>query len=282
MKRIIITIILSATITALPTLARKITLNILHTSDTHSRIEPIPAKSTDKYANRGGVARRDNIIRSERKKDAQTLVFDCGDFCQGTPYYNMFKGDVEVTMLNKLKYNAVTIGNHEFDFGTENMARIYRKLKCPVLCANYTTKNTPLDGLVKPYVILRRHGLKIGIFGLGAQLDGLVQAEKYGNMTYLDPVPVAQKTADFLKNKKKCNLIICLSHLGYSNNPQSGDNRLITQTSGIDLLLGGHSHTYLDSLVYFKNKNGKPIPILHTGKNGVNIGKIQLTISKGK
>ena len=246
MKRIIITIILSATITALPTLARKITLNILHTSDTHSRIEPIPAKSTDKYANRGGVARRDNIIRSERKKDAQTLVFDCGDFCQGTPYYNMFKGDVEVTMLNKLKYNAVTIGNHEFDFGTENMARIYRKLKCPVLCANYTTKNTPLDGLVKPYVILRRHGLKIGIY------------------------------------KKKCNLIICLSHLGYSNNPQSGDNRLITQTSGIDLLLGGHSHTYLDSLVYFKNKNGKPIPILHTGKNGVNIGKIQLTISKGK
>lgn len=264
----------------LPTSARDIVVNILQTSDTHSRIEPIPAVSKDKNANRGGVVRRANIIQAERTKDPQTLVFDCGDFCQGTPFYNMFKGDVEVDMINRLRYDAVTIGNHEFDFGLDNMARIFKKLKCPVICANYITTGTPLERCVKPYTIIRRYGLKIGLFGLGAQLEGLVQAEKCKNIKFIDPAIAAQNMVKILREDKKCDLVICLSHLGINTLSSLNDNYLVANTSGIDLILGGHSHTVLKEPLYLKNKKGIPTPILHSGKNGINVGKMQLTLTK--
>jgi 5'-nucleotidase len=275
-----ITIIILSLVWLLPADARKITVNILHTSDTHSRIEPIPASSKDKYADRGGAARRAGIIQSERAKDKNTLLLDCGDFCQGTPYYNMFKGDVEVEMFNSMKYDAVAIGNHEFDFGLDNMARIFKKLKCPVVCANYITTGTPLEDCVKPYVIIKRYGLKIGIFGLGAKLEGLVQSSKCENIRFVDPATAAQDMVNLLRKEKKCDLVICLSHLGINTITPPNDNYLIANTSGIDLVLGGHSHTYLKELTYLKNKEGKPTPVLHSGKSGVNVGKVQLTVEK--
>ena len=192
----------------------------------------------------------------------------------------MFKGDVEVDMFNSMKYDAVAIGNHEFDFGLDNMARIFKKLKCPVVCANYITTGTPLEDCVKPYVIIKRYGLKIGIFGLGAKLEGLVQSSKCENIRFVDPATAAQDMVNLLRKEKKCDLVICLSHLGINTITPPNDNYLIANTSGIDLVLGGHSHTYLKELTYLKNKEGKPTPVLHSGKSGVNVGKVQLTVEK--
>ena len=258
--------------------AKRIVLNILHTSDTHSRILPIPDKPSEKYRNLGGVVRRDAIIRNARTADKATLVFDCGDFCQGTPFFNMFRGDVEVSCINAMGYDAVAIGNHEFDFGLENMARIYRKLKCPVVCTNYDFTDTPLQGIVQPYVILKRHGLRIGVLGLGPKLKGLVQSKKYGAVVYRDPVEIAQQTADFLRQEKRCDVVIILSHLGYQVLEGNDDNHLVSHTRGIDLVLGGHSHTYMKEPVYILNIDQQPVPVVHSGKNGVNVSHMQLVI----
>lgn len=279
MKKIIIFVLLALASTNV-TFSKKVIINILHTSDTHSRIEPIATTSKDKYAGKGGILRRANIFKEARKVDKETIILDCGDYCQGTPYFNMFKGDVEVEMINRLGYDAVSIGNHEFDFGQENMARLYKKLKCPVLCANYDVSGTVLEGIVKPYTILKRHGVKIGIIGLGPILDGLVQADKYGKIRYLNPATSAQKIVDELRNQKKCDLIICISHLGIAELTPENDEYLIKNTSGIDLVLGGHSHTYMNSPKYYPNSNGQSIPLLHTGKSGVYVGKVQLTCEK--
>lgn len=264
------------------TYARRIVLNILHTSDTHSRILPLPDSPSEKYRNLGGVVRRDAIVRNARTSDKGTLLFDCGDFCQGTPFFNMFRGEAEVSCINAMGYDAVAIGNHEFDFGLDNMARLYRQLSCPVVCANYDFSDTPLRDIVKPYVIFRRHGLRIGVMGLGPALEGLVQSAKYGSVRYLDPVETAQKTADYLRHVKGCDIVIVLSHLGYQLAEGNDDCHLVAHTRGIDLVLGGHSHTYMNEPACILNLDHQPVPVMHSGKNGVNVGSIRLVAESQK
>ena len=257
-------------------------LEILQTSDTHSRIEPIPTTSADRSAGMGGAARRAAFIKQERTQNPDLLVFDCGDISQGTPYYNVFRGELEVRMMNLMGYDAMAIGNHEFDSGLDNMARLFRMAKFPVLCANYDVKGTVLDGLVKPYVILKRNGLKIGVFGLSPKLEGLVQADKCEGVIYNDPIPVAQKMADLLKQKEHCDVVVCLSHLGitsqYPNEPC--DEELVRKTNHIDVILGGHSHTFMNKPAYYLNKDGVTVAVSHTGKNGIYVGKLDLTLTK--
>lgn len=190
-------------------------LVILQTSDTHSRIEPISVNAADRYAGMGGTVRRATFIKEARKINPNLLLFDCGDISQGTPYYNLFQGEVEVKMMNLMGYDAMTIGNHEFDFGLENMARLFRMANFPVVCSNYDVTGTVLEGLVKPYTTFNRNGLKIGVFGLAPKMEGLVQADKCEGVVYNDPIEVAQKMADLLKNEEDCDVVICLSHLGY-------------------------------------------------------------------
>lgn len=206
-------------------------------------------------------------------------MFDSGDFSQGTPYYNMFKGEVEIKLMNEMGYDAGTIGNHEFDFGLDNMARLFKMANYPIVCANYDVTGTVLEGLVKEYTIIQRNGIKIGVFGLGAQLEGLVASECYGNVKFEDPVSEAQRVTDLLKNQEHCDLVICLSHLGWEGEPYS-DIELIENTRDIDVVLGGHSHSYFDAPKYYKNLDGIEVPVQQMGKNGAFVGQMILKLQK--
>ncbi len=255
-------------------------ITILYTNDTHSCIMPLNKHLADTMlAGRGGFLRRIEMLKQERKQTPDLLLFDSGDFSQGSPYYTLYKGDIEIELMNMMNYDAATIGNHEFDFGIDNMARIFKKAKFPIVCANYDFKGTPLEGIVKPYVIIKRKGIKIGIFGLGTKLDGLVELENYKGVKYYDPVKTAQAVTDELRNNKKCDYIICLSHLGWDERDMN-DQIMIKNTDGIDLLLGGHSHTYFKKLRYVKNLNDVEIPIDQNGKHAIFVGKILLDFKK--
>ena len=254
-------------------------LTILHTNDTHSCVMPLSVHLADTLqAGRGGFLRRIAMLKEERRKDPGLLLFDSGDFCQGSPYYTLFKGDVESGLMNMMHYDAGTIGNHEFDFGLENMARVFKRLNFPIVCANYRFHEYGLDKIVKPYVIIKRNGLKIGVFGLSPRLDGLVDHKNYRSTEYLDPVKTAQETADLLKTKH-CDLVVCISHLGWEEKGM-GDQEVISHTRGIDLVLGGHSHTYFRQLRYVDNLDGKPVADDQNGKSGIYIGKMKITLEK--
>ncbi len=253
------------------------TLTILQTSDTHSRIEPIEQHAGDKYAGLGGIVRRATFVEKLRKEIPDLLLFDCGDFSQGTPYYNFYKGELDVKMMNFMHYDAVMIGNHEFDFGMENLAKLFEMAWFPIVCSNYDFTNTPLEKLVKPYIVFNRHGLKIGVIGIGVKLEGLVQADKCTGVVFRDPATVANELAAKLKKKEKCDVVICLSHLGATD-----DEKFIANTRNIDLVLGGHSHTFMEKPVTFSNRDGKDVWLFHTGKSGIYVGRTDLAFKKRK
>lgn len=257
-------------------------LFILHTSDTHSRIEPISREAADEYAGMGGAVRRAGIVKQFRSKHPDMLLLDCGDVSQGTPYYNLFQGELEINMMNLMGYDAMAIGNHEFDFGLENMARLFRLARFPIVCSNYEVAGTVLEGLVKPYIILEREGLKIGVFGLAPKLEGLVQADKSEGVVYKDPIAVAQEMSDLLGGKEGCDVVICLSHLGLQRLMPGDvdDEQLVAKTHGIDVILGGHTHTFMEKPMVYLNANGENVSLLHSGRNGVFVGEMVLTLTK--
>lgn len=282
MKHIFLSLLLAAGLLSTAAAQQTVKLNLLQTSDTHSRIEPLSPQAADENAGKGGVVRRASLVKNFRAEHPEALLFDCGDISQGTPYYNLFKGELEVQMMNLMQYDAMAIGNHEFDFGLENMARLFRMATFPVVCANYDVAGTVLEGLVKPYVVLERAGLKIGVFGLGPRLEGLVASANCEGITFNNPFETAQQTADLLKEQLQCDLVVCLSHLGYSNEDPNGfdDLRLIARTRNIDVVLGGHSHTFMEKPQLLGNADGREIPLLHTGKNGVYVGRMEVTLEQ--
>lgn len=280
MKRIHL-IILMALLSVLTVDAKKHKqLVILHTNDTHSAIMPLNVNIDNKdLAGRGGFLRRINMIKEERKQNPDLLLFDSGDFCQGSGYYTLFKGEVEIGLMNQMGYECTTIGNHEFDFGMENMARIFRMANFPVVCSNYDCTGTVLEGLVKPYITIKRGDIKIGVFALAPKMKGLVFDGNCEGITYLNPAETAQKYIDILRKQEKCDLVICVSHLGWAVSDYP-DEKFIKLTEGCDLVLGGHTHTYMSTLEYAPNKNGKMIPVDQNGKHGVFIGKLVLDLEK--
>lgn len=260
---------------------KKQTLVILHTNDTHSCITPLnPMLADTMLAGRGGYIRRAALIERERAANPSLLLFDSGDFSQGSPYYTLFKGDVEVELMNAMGYDAATIGNHEFDFGLENMARLFRKATFPVVCANYDFTGTAVEGLVSDYVVVERDDLRVGVFGLGARLEGLVDARLCEGVGYLDPVAVADSVCRVLRHEEHCDVVVCLSHLGWSDDTSAGDELLTASTSGIDIVLGGHSHTYFTDLRYVDNRDGRATPVNQNGKHGVFVGKATLNVQQ--
>lgn len=255
-------------------------LVILHTNDTHSCIMPLnPNLADTAMANRGGYLRRVNMLKAERKQNPDLLLFDSGDFSQGSPYYTLFRGDVEVGLMNEMKYDAATIGNHEFDFGLKNMVRLFKKAQFPIVCCNYDFTGTELADIVKPYTIIYRKGLKIGVFGVCPELKGLVSEANYGCVKYLDPIQKAKETAEYLKKTEKCDVVVCLSHLGWAIDGID-DTELVPATRDIDLVLGGHSHTFFTKLEYLKNLDGENVPIDQNGKSAIWVGKMTLDIVK--
>ena len=256
-------------------------LVILHTNDTHSTILPINDQLPDTMkAGRAGALRRIAMLKEERRKCPDLLLFDSGDFFQGSAYYTMFKGDVEIGLMNLMGYDAVTIGNHEFDFGLEEMARTFRLAKFPIVCANYDFTGTPCEGLVKPYIILKRQGVKIGVFGLSPKMEGLVSAKNCVGVKYLDPAKVALETATMLKKDLKCDVVICLSHLGWNSNRGEDDQYFVPRSRYIDLVLGGHTHTYFKKLEYLTDMDGKQVPVDQNGKHAIFVGKMVLNLLK--
>ena len=255
-------------------------LVILHTNDTHSTIFPVKQNIDDKeIAGRGGYLRRVNMLKEQRQQHPDLLLFDSGDFSQGSGYYTLFKGEVEIGLMNQMDYDAVTIGNHEFDFGLDNLARIFRMANFPIVCSNYDCKGTVLEGLVKPYITLKRNGVKIGVFALSPALKGLVFDGNCQGITYLDPAETAQKYIDILRKQEKCDIVICISHLGWKESEYT-DEMLLKGIEGCDLVLGGHTHTYMKQLEYAPDKTGKLIPVDQNGKHGAFIGKLLLNLEK--
>ena len=253
-------------------------LVILHTNDTHSTIEQLnPNLANKDLAGRGGYIRRLELLRQERQQHPDLLYFDSGDFSQGSPFYTLFKGDVEIGLMNQMGIDAATIGNHEFDYGLENMARLFKMANFPIVCANYDFTGTVVEGLVKPYVIIKRNGVKIGVFGLAPKLDGLVELANCKGVTYLDPVAKALEMATLLKKKKKCDMVICISHLGWLDD---GDKAMIKGSRYIDLVLGGHTHTYLERLEYVPDLDGHQVAVDQNGKHGIWIGKMVVDLKK--
>ena len=278
MIRLFMTLALAAALaTGAGARGRKIT--ILHTNDTHSCIYPLNRHLADTLlAGRGGFVRRAEMVRQERRKEPELLLLDSGDFSQGSTYYTLYKGDVEVGLMNLMGYDAATLGNHEFDYGVDNLARLARKAEFPIVCANYDFTGTPLEGLIKPYTIIKRNGVKIGIFGVSPQLDGLVMAQSCKGVKYNDPVKAANNVARLLKEKEKCDLVICLSHLGWDL-IGTDDTEMMPQTRNIDIILGGHSHSYFTEMKYIKNLDGKDVPNDQNGKHGIFVGKIVVDFS---
>jgi len=273
MKRFLVTAVLAVTVFA-GACAQGKQLVILHTNDTHSCIYPLNKHLADTMlAGRGGFIRRAVMVGEERGKHPNLLLLDSGDFSQGSSYYTLYKGDVEVGLMNLMRYDAATIGNHEFDFGVENMARLFKKADFPIVCANYDFTGTALEGLVRPYVVLKRDGLRIGVFGLSPELDGLVLAESCAGVKYNDPVKAANDVAKTLKEKEKCDIVICLSHLGWEL-AGLDDTELMPQLRNVDIVLGGHSHTYFKNMEYVKDLDGREIPNDQNGKHGIYVGKI--------
>ena len=262
-----------------PIMAKQKRLVILHTNDTHSTILPVSNQLPDTVkAGRGGFLRRIAMLKEERQKNPDLLLFDSGDFSQGSAYYTMFKGDVEVGLMNMMGYDAATIGNHEFDFGLDNMARIFRMATFPIVCTNYDFNGTPCEGLVKPYVILKRNGVKIGVFALAPKMEGLVSAKNCVGVKYLDPGQVALETATMLKKQLKCDVVVCISHLGWQSNRDQDDLYMIPRSRYIDVVLGGHTHTYMQQLEYVNDLDGRPVPVDQNGKHAAFVGKLVLNL----
>ncbi len=258
---------------------QKIKLVILHTNDTHSQVEPTE-KSTLKNSDMGGYARRMGEINLIRKQNKNVILVDAGDFSQGTPYFNFYNGRIEVDGMNRMKYDAVTLGNHEFDNGIDTLSTILKNARFPVVSSNYDLSKTPLSKLVKPYIILHKDGLKIGIMALDVNPKSLIIESNYKGLTYKDPVEVANDISALLKRREKCDVIICLSHLGGdSAKTDVNDYEIAHKTRYIDVIIGGHSHSMITDTTQ-KNAAGKPIVIAQMGKSGLYLGKVELELEK--
>lgn len=255
-------------------------LVILHTNDTHSQLEPYPLEDA-RDAGLAGIVRREALYRSIRSVEPNVLALDAGDFVQGTPYFNFFKGRAEIQLMNYLKLDAVTLGNHEFDYGTDSLAKMLEGANFPVVCTNYCFDGTILGKIVKKWLVVKKGNLRIGIVGTCVNPHGLIMKDNYEGVKWMDPISSAENTAAWLKKKKKCDIVICLSHLGFDNKDDTPDDvHMAKETRNIDVIIGGHSHTFLKQPVIIKNLDGRDVIVNQVGKGGIYAGRLDLTVGK--
>lgn len=262
------------------TAQESVRVTILHTNDTHSRLDPFP--TGDRNAGRGGVISRGRLLSQIRAQEENVLLLDAGDVFQGTPYFNLFGGEPEIRAMQLMGYDAITMGNHDFDGGADLFARQVRQhAKFSVLVANYAVDGTALAGLVQPSRVFKVGGVRVGVFGLGIAPEGLIPEKLFGGVRYLDPVKMANETAARLRNDDGCSLVVCLSHLGYRmDGGQISDLTLAPQLRHVDLIIGGHTHTFLPKPTVAKNADGKPMLINQVGFGGINLGRIDFTFDR--
>lgn len=257
-----------------------VNLTILHTNDVHSRIDPFPMDGS-RNAGKGGVAPRAAIINRIRAEEKNVLLLDAGDIFQGTPYFNFYGGELEIKMMSMMGYDASIMGNHDFDNGVEGFVKQLPHANFPILNSNYDFTNTAMEGKSKSFQIFKKQGLKIGVYGLGIELVGLVNQQQYGDTKYLDPIDKALEMEKFLKLDQKCDLVICLSHLGFKYKENKVSDIILAQsTYHTDLIIGGHTHTFLNKPEILKNKGGREILVNQVGFAGINLGRIDFSFSK--
>ncbi|WP_400073043.1 bifunctional metallophosphatase/5'-nucleotidase [Zobellia russellii] len=258
-------------------------ITILHTNDVHSHIDPFPTDHSE-FPNLGGLARRATLVDAIRKENPNTLLFDAGDIFQGTPYFNFYGGELEFKLMSMLNYDAATIGNHDFDNGINGLLAQMPNANFEMINANYDFSNTVMNGQVKPYKIYTVDGIKIGVYGLGIELNGLVTKKLYKETQYLEPFEIAQDTERALKNEENCDLIVCLSHLGYEykNKQKPQDVTLAAALEYTDLIIGGHTHTFLDKPTIVENKLGRNVLVNQVGCFGINLGRIDFYFDGSK
>lgn len=254
-------------------------ITILHTNDVHSRIEPFPKGA--RMAGKGGYAKRAAIIKYIREREKNVLLLDAGDLIQGTPYFNLFNGELEIKLMNAMQYDVTTIGNHDFDAGMDGLKNMVDLANFSFVSSNYNFENTALAKQIFKYKIIDKDNIKIGLFGLGIKLEGLVPTEKYRDTTYVTPIDVARETASFLKNEAQCDLVICLSHLGYQYKDKTpSDKQLAQTTNNIDLIIGGHSHTLFNQPEILKNVDGARVLVNQVGWGGTHVGRVDFYFEK--
>ena len=257
-----------------------IQLTILHTNDFHSHIDPFP-KDAARNAGEGGMAKRGAMIQQIRNEQKNVLVFDAGDIFQGTPYFNYYKGELELKLMTEMGYDAATIGNHDLVNGLEGLDAQMKNAGFPFINSNYDFSETILAGKILPYKIFKKQGIKIGVYGLGIELDGLVSKPNYDKTKYLDPLEQALKMEKFLKEEKKANLIVCLSHLGYAYKEKKVSDLVIAaETYHTDLIIGGHTHTFLKKPDSVTNKSGQNVLVNQVGFGGLILGRIDYFLEK--
>ena len=255
-------------------------ITILHTNDTHSQIDPLPAN--DVNAGKGGVARRATLVKRIRKENPNTLLVDAGDVLQGTPYFNFYKGEVEYKAMSAIGYDVGTLGNHEFDNGVEALAAALKFANFEVVSANYDVKGTVLEQHVKRYVVKTIAGIKIGLFGLGVSPVGLITPDNFKGVTYIDPVVAARDVVKVLREEERCALIVGMSHLGYYEKGDRGDSLVAAQVDGIDFIASGHTHTFMKEPVFQTQPCGNKTMIFQVGKSGIHLGRVDFTFRGGK
>lgn len=257
-------------------------ITIMHTNDVHSRIEPFPNDGS-RNAGLGGAARRAKLIDDIRAKNEHTLLFDSGDIFQGTPYFNFYGGELEMRLMQDMGYDACTMGNHDFDGGIDGFATQLKHITFPVMVSNYDFNDTPLENKTHTYKVFKKGEIKIGVFGLGIELEGLVPEKHYGATKYLEPITIANKVANILKHEEKCDYVICLSHLGYEyTESKVSDVVLAQKTKNIDLILGGHTHTFMREPRLVENIDKKIVTINQAGFAGILLGQVDLYFERNK
>ena len=272
MRKLIAAVVTAMLVACSGASAQKLT--IMHFNDTHSHLEP---ERAGKSAGRGGVIERAALVDSVRNAVGRRnfLLLHAGDFNQGTSYYTTLGGMLEVGLVNALGYDVITLGNHEFDDGIEHLGRRLAGLKCPVVCSNYDFSQFELGKYVKPYVVLKRGGMRIGIFGMLTDITKVVERTIADRLPKFDDVETANRWASYLKNEKKCDIDIALTHLGMDNEDFM-DQDLVRATRNIDLVVGGHSHTFIKDIVYENNIDGKPVPIVQNGCWGLDTAELSI------
>lgn len=259
-------------------------ITFLHTNDTHSQIDPLPPNDR-LYAGKGGVARRATLVKRIRRQNPNTLLIDAGDVCQGTPYFNFYRGEVEYKAMSAIGYDVGTLGNHEFDNGVDSLAAALKFANFDLVSANYDVKGTALESRVKRYVVRTVGGVRVGLFGLGISPVGLITPANFKGVTYNDPVVAAREVVTTLREKERCTLVVGMSHLGYYPQPKEnevGDSQVASQVDGIDFIASGHNHSFMEEPVSVKQPSGKETIIFQVGKSGIYVGRVDFRVRRGR
>jgi 5'-nucleotidase len=264
--------------------SRETLITILHTNDTHSQIDPLP-DNDKQYGGKGGVARRATLVKRVRKENPNTLMIDAGDVFQGTPYFNFYKGEVEYKSMSLIGYDVVTLGNHDFDNGVDALVSAMKFANFDFVSSNYELHGTPLEPRVKRYVVRMLGGVRVGLFGLGISPDNLITPENFKGVKYMDPIKSARAVVEILRQRERCQLVICMSHLGYYPNAKEGeigDTQVASQVDGIDFIASGHTHTFMQKPVLTKQPSGNDTVIFQVGKSGIYVGRVDFKLRAGK